>query len=173
MSKKTEKGQTINISGDVAGGINIGGGSKKYSTGETNIVIGNSNYVAGNVYTGGGEFIGRDVNTTTGSSTAEIRQLFEKLYSVIDVNLQISPRDKEDLKAEVKEIQSTILEAVQKNEEVDERFLSRRFRYIARVAPDILDVVVVTLGNPLAGLGVVVKKIAEKAKEEAKVSKAS
>jgi len=34
------------------------------------------------------------------------------------------------------------------------------------VAPDMLDVVVAMLGNLLAGLGVVVKKIAEKAKEE-------
>jgi len=33
-------------------------------------------------------------------------------------------------------------------------------------APDVLDVVVATLANPLAGLGVAVKKIAEKAKEE-------
>ncbi len=34
------------------------------------------------------------------------------------------------------------------------------------MAPDILDVVVATLGNPLAGIGVAIKKIAEKAKEE-------
>lgn len=34
------------------------------------------------------------------------------------------------------------------------------------MAPDILDVVVATLGNPLAGIGGAVKKIAEKAKEE-------
>jgi len=49
---------------------------------------------------------------------------------------------------------------------VDEGFLSRRFRNIARVAPDVLDVVVATLGSPLAGLGVAVKKIAEKVREE-------
>jgi len=71
------------------------------------------------------------------------------------------------LKAEVKEIQSTVTEAAQKNEKVDEGFLSRRFRNIARMAPDVLDVVVATLGNPLAGLGVAVKKIAEKAKTDA------
>jgi hypothetical protein len=34
------------------------------------------------------------------------------------------------------------------------------------MAPDLLDVVVVTLENPLAGLGVAVKKIADKAKQE-------
>jgi hypothetical protein len=46
-----------------------------------------------------------------------------------------------------------------------EGFLSRRFRNIARLAPDVLDLVAM-LANPLAGLGVAVKKIAEKAKEE-------
>ena len=37
------------------------------------------------------------------------------------------------------------------------------------MAPDVLDVIVATLGNPLAGLGVAAKKIAEKAKEETQV----
>jgi hypothetical protein len=49
---------------------------------------------------------------------------------------------------------------------VDEGFLSRRFRNIARMAPDVVDLVVAILTNPLAGLGVAVKKIAEKTKEE-------
>ncbi len=54
---------------------------------------------------------------------------------------------------------------------MDESFLSRRFRNIARVAPDILDVVVATLTNPLAGLGLVATKIAEKAREDTVVNK--
>jgi hypothetical protein len=33
------------------------------------------------------------------------------------------------------------------------------------MAPDVLDVIVATLGNALLGLGVAVKKIAERAKE--------
>lgn len=43
-----------------------------------------------------------------------------------------------------------------------------RFRNISRMAPDLLDAVVAELANPLAGLGVAVRKIAEKAKEETK-----
>jgi hypothetical protein len=35
------------------------------------------------------------------------------------------------------------------------------------MAPDILEVVVATLVNPVLGIGVVVNKIAKKAKEEA------
>ena len=99
-------------------------------------------------------------------SAAEIKQLFDGLYTVIESNKKVSPTKKEDLKAEVQEIQSTVTQAAQKNEKVDEGFLARRFRNIARMAPDVLDVVVVTLGSPLARLGVAVKKIAGKAKEE-------
>jgi hypothetical protein len=57
-----------------------------------------------------------------------------------------------------------VTEAVEKKKKVDESFLARRFRNVARMAPDILDVVVAALANPLAGMGVAVKKIAEKAK---------
>ena len=73
---------------------------------------------------------------------------------------------KDDLKAEVKEIQSTVIEAAQQRKKVDEGYLARRFRNIARLAPDVLGVVAAMLASPLAGLGVVAKKIAEKAKEQ-------
>jgi cell division septum initiation protein DivIVA len=107
-------------------------------------------------------------HTVTGLSAAEIKQLFDQLYTSIDARAETPKADKEDLKAEVKEIQATVTEAAQKNEKLDEGFLSRRFRNIARMAPDVLDLVVAMLANPLAGLGVAVKKIAEKAKEETK-----
>ncbi len=50
----------------------------------------------------------------------------------------------------------------------DESFLWRRFHNIAGMAPEVLDIIVATSGNPLAGLGVAARKIAEKAKEETK-----
>jgi len=106
---------------------------------------------------------------TTRLSASELKQLFDQIYTAIESRAGTSTEDREDLKAEVKEIQLTTTEAAQKNEKVDDGFLSRRFRNIARMAPDILDVVVVTLGNPLTGLGVSVKKIAEKAKVETRM----
>ena len=142
--------------------------SKKQSStrNQTRVNVGNISGVSGNVNVAGGSITTHQ--TTTGLSAAEIKQLFDGLYTVIEANKKVSPTKKEDLKAEVQEIQSTVIEAAQKNEKVDESFLSRRFRNIARMAPDVLDVVVATLANPLAGLGVAVKKIAEKAKEETK-----
>ena len=143
---------------------------KKKSTAskETNIKVGNLSGVSGNINIAGGNITTHQ--TTSGLSAAEIKGLFDQLYNAIETNAKASPADKEDLKAEVEEIQTTVTEAVQKNEKVEESFLSRRFRNIARVAPDVLDVIVATLGSPLAGLGVAVKKIAEKAKEETKAS---
>jgi hypothetical protein len=132
----------------------------------TSVRAGDISDISGNVNVAGGNITTH--HTVTGLSAAEIKQLFDGLYSQIDVHANTSPADKEDIKAEVKEIQSTVTAAAQKNEKIDESFLSRRFRNIARMAPDLLDVVVATLGNPLAGLGVAAKKIAEKAKEETK-----
>jgi hypothetical protein len=134
------------------------------SSRSANVRVGNVSDVSGNVNVAGGNITTH--HTTTGLSAAEIKQLFDGLYANIDARAETSPADKEDIKAEVKEIQTTVTTAAQKNEKVDESFLSRRFRNIARMAPDVLDVVVATLGNPLAGLGVAAKKIAEKAKEE-------
>jgi len=137
---------------------------KKSDQENSGIKVGNISGVSGNI-----NIAGRDITThqtTGGLSTAEIKHLFDQLYISIESNKETSTSDKEDLKAEVEEIQTVVTEAVQENKEVEESFLSRRFRNIARVAPDVLDVVVATLGNPLAGLGVAIKKIADKAKEE-------
>jgi hypothetical protein len=133
---------------------------------QTSVRVGDISDISGNVNVAGGNITTHQ--TITGLSAAEIKQLFDGLYSQIDARANTSPADKEDIKAEVKEIQSTVTEAAQKNEKLDESFLSRRFRNIARMAPDVLDVVVATLTNPLAGLGVAARKIADKAKEETK-----
>jgi hypothetical protein len=137
---------------------------KSASDKQSNVKVGNISDISGNVNVAGGHITTHQ--TTTGLSPAEIKQLFDQLYTAIDSRAKTPSADKEDLKAEVKEIQSTVTDATQKNEKVDEGFLSRRFRNIARMAPDVLDVVVATLGNPLAGLGVATKKIAEKATQE-------
>jgi hypothetical protein len=105
-------------------------------------------------------------HTVTSLSAAEIKQLFDGLYSQLDARANTSVADKEDIKTEVNEIQSTVTEAAEKNEKVDESFLSRRFRNIARMARDVLDLIVATLGNPLARLGVAVKKIGRRPKKK-------
>lgn len=134
---------------------------KRESSKRTDVRVGNISSVSGKVNIAGGNITTHE--TTTGLRAAEIKQLFDQLYAKIDARPDTSLTDKEDLKAEVKEIQATVTEAAKENKKVDESFLARRFRNIARMAPDILEVIVATLANPLAGLGIAVKKIAEKA----------
>jgi hypothetical protein len=137
---------------------------KRKSDEPRGIRVGDISNVSGTVNIAGGNIT---THHTSGLSGPELQQLFETIYSRIESRPQTAPAQKEDLKAEVQEIQITVTEAIEKNKEVDEGFLSRRFRNIARMAPDMVDVVVATLANPLAGLGALVKKIAQKAKEEA------
>lgn len=123
-------------------GINTGGGA----------------YVGGNVNTGGGKFVGRDDNSQEGMSALEAQKLFAKLYETIETKTEISSDDKSDLKNEIEELRKELT----KGEKADENFLQRRLRNIGRVAPDILEVTVATIANPVAGFGMIARKIAEK-----------
>lgn len=130
------------------------------------VKVGDISGLSGNLNIAGGDITAHQ--EITGLSAADIKQLFDPIYSEIENRVEIPPRDKEGLKAEVEEIQTTVAAAVKNKEPISESFLTNRFRSIARMAPDILEVVVTTLANPALGIGVAVKKIAEKAKEEPK-----
>ncbi len=131
----------------------------------TSVKVGNISRVSGKVNIAGGNI--RTSETTTGLSVVDVKQLFEYIYAQIEADSKLPPVAKADVEAEVKDLQTGVMASVEQQAPLTESFLARRFRNIARVAPDILDVVVATLGSPLAGLGVAVKKIAEKAKAEA------
>jgi hypothetical protein len=70
--------------------------------------------------------------------------------------------------AEKEDLKSIVTEAAKRNVKVNNRFLSRRFHNIARMAPDVLDPAVAAIRHPALGLGAAVKKIADKAIEETK-----
>jgi hypothetical protein len=130
------------------------------------IKVGNISSANGEVNIAGGNI---EINKFTGDLNAlEINQLFDKIIKTIDRRKNTSSADKTDLKSEVMIIQNKIAEAVETKKKMDEGSLTRPFRNIARMAPDILDVIVATLGSPLAGMGEIIKKIAEKAKADVK-----
>ncbi len=139
--------------------------NKKSSSGKAvEIRIGDISGTSGNVNVAGGNIANQQ--TSAGVSVTEINRLFDEIYAAILARPQASPAQQGDLKAEVHEIQAAVTDASNKSQPLDEGFLARHFRNIARMAPDILDVVVATLANPLAGLGVAARKIAAKAKED-------
>jgi hypothetical protein len=132
------------------------------SAGKRMINTGGGAYIEGQVDINSGNFVGRD-QYAAGLSPADVKQLFEPIYSQIESRPHIRPEDRADLKTEVEEIQNE----VSKGAEADQTFLARRLRNIGRIAPDILEVVVATLTHPAAGFATVVKKVAEKAKASA------
>src|SRR5688572_25427670 len=119
---------------------------KRVSNKQSTVKVGNLSGISGNVNVAGGN-ITTHQTTTTGLNVVEIKHLFDQLYTEINALSKTSPADKEDIKAEVKEIQANVTEAAQKNEKADEGVLARRFRNIARMALDVLDVIVATLGH--------------------------
>ncbi len=118
-------------------------------------------YIGGNVSVGdNSKFVGRDDNSTSGASAEQIAQLFQAIYKQIDAKPELKPEDKQDLHADVHDVQTEVA----KGDQADESFLERRLRNIQRMAPDILDVIVTTFADPALGLAKVVQKVMAKAK---------
>ncbi len=131
---------------------------KKIRTGDHSIAIGgdvnNSNIVMG------------DNNTIT-QNTLDLSSAFAVIYRAVDEHANLSPAVKEDVKAEIKDVET----AIQKNEQPNENNILRHLRNVQRMAPDILDVAIATLTSPISGLGMIGRKIIQKMADEAKQQK--
>jgi chromatin segregation and condensation protein Rec8/ScpA/Scc1 (kleisin family) len=139
-------------------------------------------YIGGNLDTGGGSFTGRDsyhvegvgnvigdnvTNTVIqqqGADAAALAQAFGELYARIRQDQQLSEAEQAAAQKEIAALQRA---ATAQGEQVTEGFIRTRLQNLQRMAPDILDVVLTTFANPVAGAGMVIKKIAEKMKAEA------
>ncbi|GAB1469546.1 hypothetical protein MASR2M66_04220 [Chloroflexota bacterium] len=125
----------------------------RISTGDNSVVVGGSvsgsNIVVGN-------------NNTTSNQIAQLTQRFEIIYRAVEESPTLKPADKEDVKAELAEIQTALAEP-----QPDESFLARRFRNVQRMAPEIMEVAFETLKNPISGVAEVIKRIAKRAAEDA------
>jgi hypothetical protein len=108
-----------------------------------------------------GVISGRSNIQHKGLDAKEATRLFESLFRAIDRHSELSGEDKTDLRAEIEELRQEL----SKKEKANESFVMRRLRNIGRMAPDILDVTIATITNPVLGYGVIAKKIAAKAKE--------
>lgn len=128
----------------------------------TNINTGGGAYIGGSVQLGrDSQFIGRD-QTITSQNSIEVAQSFENLYLKVATHPHLTSTDRADIKSEIEDIEREITSGV-----ANEQVIHRRLRNIQRMAPDILDVVISTLANPVLGMGVVIRKIADKMRSEA------
>lgn len=105
----------------------------------------------------------RKANASQGLTAAEIDHLFQNVFQKLEQDTDLPNSKKE----EIKETIELIKDETQKGTDANEKALSHYFRTLARMAPDILDVVVATVTNPILGAGTIIRKVAEKAKAEA------
>jgi predicted transport protein len=131
---------------------------KKIRAGDGSIVIGgdvtHSNIVMG------------DSNIIT-QNAQNLSSAFALIYRAVDEGAHLSPTVKQDIKAEIKDVEAVI----QKNDHPDENSILRHLRNVQRMAPDILEVALAALTNPVSGLGTAGRKIIQKMADEAKQEK--
>jgi hypothetical protein len=143
-----EKGGGVHISG---GNVTVGGD-----------VVGGDKITTGNI-SGTSVAIGRDAKAVGSPDLAALLTQWQaQMEAKIDAQPNVSADDKKDLKEHVGKIQA---EAA-KGEQADPSRLEKLINTLAVIGPDIFDVAVTTLVNPLGGIGLALKKIGDKAKLE-------
>ena len=108
------------------------------------------------------ENINGNVSQKRGITVDEIRKLFGVIHEQINSRPETSYDEKKVLSATVNEIEH---ELAKKSPEPT--FLQKRFENLQKMAPDIFEVVVATVTNPISGFALLAKKIAEKTKKKA------
>jgi hypothetical protein len=146
VTKENERGteserpasQNIKIGGDVGPGSAIGAGA---SVQADNIA-------------------GRDLYV--GAQTEQPQDVFVHIYQVIEKTTFADEKTAKTVNDAVEVIQTEN----EKGDQANETSLKFSLNMLAQMAPDIWDVVVSTLANPVLGISTVVNKIAQKAKQE-------
>jgi hypothetical protein len=147
----------------------MGAGQKddKSSISSTRIK-GDQNISSGDVSSGGISFLGGrhknvNINQSTGPGLDEVVVLFSRLYKHIETR----PPDPNVDKEEIVEIVQKIQEEVSKGEkEANETKLTRWIDNLNKMAPDVIDVALASLGGPVSGVIAVLKKIADRARQQ-------
>ena len=150
MAKK-KSGTSKNTGGDNFT-VSISGNSNTGTVGKGNIATaGNGNVTA----------VGKGARATVnqGNLNSELAEWRKEMELKINALKDLPAEDKSTLNQQVEQI---ALEA-KKGPQADPSRIERLFNTISAMAPDIFDVAVTTLTNPLAGIGLVIKKIGEKA----------
>jgi internalin A len=106
-------------------------------------------YVEGNVSTQG-DFVGRDQNKIT----------FPVIFKDIEGSITINPEKKRKAHETIHSIEEELKEA---GDEPNEGFLTRRFKTLVSVAPEIVDLVLAAAVSPDSGFSEAAQKIVKKA----------
>ena len=122
------------------------------------------NVTTGNINNNAAVAIGRGAKAigtqTSGASAEEIA----KAFAAITAKVNALP-DGPEKSVAVSAVQALQDEA-QKGDKASEDNVKKWFDFLAQTSSDAFDVAVATFSNPIAGLGLAFKKIAERAKQE-------
>jgi len=105
---------------------------------------------------------GARANLSQGLGGDEVARLFDALYE----GIKARPEDPDVPKAELTETVKKIEEENALGDQANPNKVERWLKTLAMMAPDIFEVAVATLTSPVAGVAAVIRKVAEKAKEE-------
>jgi hypothetical protein len=150
MAKRKNRGQS--------GGVHISGGQVKVG----GDIVGGDKISTGNV-SGTGIAIGRGAKAVP-DLAALLAEWQAQMENRIDAHPALSADEKKDAKDQIAKIQTEAAKA----EQADPSRLEKLLNTLVVLAPDIFEVAVTTLANPLSGIGLVLKKIGDKAKLERK-----
>ncbi len=165
--KAQDGGVTINSGGSTTVGGDVVGRDKVTHDSHTTVSgVGDDTVVAaGSSASASVTQVGADVSDLVAALAGWQAQMEAK----IDAQASLSEEDKQDLKETVGKIQH---EAA-KGEQADVNRLEKLINTLAVMGPDIFEVALATLASPLAGVGLVIKKIGEKAKLEREAAASS
>lgn len=154
MAGKKKKG---NSGLQIGGNVNVTRGD--FVAGDKNVKVDRGGvFVVGDIK--GTNIVTGDHNKVGNQQNAR-EALFTDIIKKIEQRPKTSLEDQGDLKANVEEVKVE----TEKGEQADESFLLRRLRNIERIAPDIAEVMLSAITNPVAGFAMVVKKVAERARK--------
>lgn len=114
---------------------------------------------------GAGAAVAAGRNASASVTSSSTNDVFEKWTAEINKKidaLNVSQNEKGDLKRQIEEIEKEI----RKGPQTEKSRLEKLINTLSVMSTDIFEVVVATLQNPLAGIGLVIKKIGEKIKLE-------
>lgn len=149
-----QSGGSTTVGGDVVGADKVTHDSSITVTG-----VGNGSAVAA----------GPGASASVTQAATEVPELIAALaewQAQMEARIDAQPGLSAEGKQDGKETVGEISHEAAKGERADVSRLEELINTLALMGPDILDVVVATLTNPLAGVGLVIKKIGDKAKLE-------
>jgi hypothetical protein len=114
--------------------------------------------IKGNATINSRNVAGRDNVAKSVKNTTNINVSFAPVYHALNKNTTIAPKTKKVVEQTVKEIEKE----AGKGETAKVSFIQKRLENIEKMAPDIADVVIATLQNPLAGISVALRKVLAK-----------